>query len=198
MKKLAILFMFIFVLPMYPQDYNTYRIGTTGYFHLEYLENISLKSLNGIVLCCEDSEIGYDCSYWDEEKGTIVHFYCCNKCWDVSREEELLNKIYNPQYDTLFIPDGTVSLTWINDSTWTSRENGWRYLILEDIKNSCPVCRSAVFEKNTDIIFWSTYDYSYKYGDSPIGLESIKFTKRTCKSCGNIYVARKQALKRIE
>lgn len=159
MKKLTVLFMFVFVLPMYPQDF----------LSSPYWYNI------------------------DTSKDTI----------------EVDGKVYihTPQYDTLVVDNWHTGTKWDTTTafgdTMVIGSIGYynypkKYLILEDIKNPCPACDNTVFEKNTDIIFWSTYDYSYKYGDSAIGLESTKFTNRICKSCGNIYVARKQILKRIE
>jgi len=144
MKKLAILFMLVFVLPVYPQDFS-----------------IS--------------------PYWynlDTSKDTL----------------EIDGKMYihTPQYDTLFIPDGTVTVYF--DGKRKTKENGQRYLILEDIKNLCSICNNKETEKNISLTLSSSQDrYMPK-----IGTEFTECTLGVCKSCGNIYVARKQVLRRIE
>ncbi len=159
MKELAILFMLLFVLPVYSQE----TMSIIGYEHYWY--NI------------------------DTSKDTI----------------EVDGKIYihTPQYDTLVVDNYEYELVeeeWTKGHTWWVSE--WvnhpiKYLIIEDIRNNCSSCGNTEIEENIHIALWSYI------GNSAIGMEagineSFKLTTQICKSCGNIYVARKQVLRRIE
>lgn len=147
MKKLILLFIFVFVLPMYSQ-------GTMSIY-------------------------GYE-NYWyniDTSKDTI----------------EIDGKMYihTPKYDTLVVPTG---MSTINLVTGEVQENVYKYLIIEDIKNSCPVCDNNETEYDILHILSSSKD---RYMPR-VGTEFKECTLKICKSCGNVYVARKQVLKRIE